>query len=87
MPRLVIVGCRWGDGLSDDSDGPRTALDWRAVDGRVLRERILCCEACRLVWLPADDGRWRAYWLDDGPEDKLLFHCPDCAEREFGVGA
>jgi len=32
----------------------------------------------------ADGRRWRAYWIDDGPEEKLLFYCPECAEREFG---
>jgi hypothetical protein len=25
-----------------------------------------------------------AHWIDDGPEDKLIFYCPECAEREFG---
>jgi hypothetical protein len=37
-----------------------------------------------MVWLPVDDRRWRAYWIDDGPEEKLLFYCPECADREFG---
>jgi hypothetical protein len=23
-------------------------------------------------------------WIDDDPEEKLLFYCPTCAEREFG---
>jgi hypothetical protein len=31
-----------------------------------------------------DGERWRAYWIDDGPEEKLLFYCPECFEREFG---
>jgi hypothetical protein len=53
------------------------------VDGQVLRERDLCCEECRQVWLSKLE-RWRAYWIDDGPEEKLLFYCPECAEREFG---
>jgi hypothetical protein len=38
---------------------------------------------CRKLWLPGDDERWLAYWIDDGPEERLLFYCPDCAEREF----
>jgi hypothetical protein len=42
------------------------------------------CEECRKVWLAADDGRWQAYWIDDGPEEKLAFWCPDCAQRECG---
>ncbi|SRR6266576_1453735 len=41
------------------------------------------CEECRKLWLPGDDERWQAYWVDDGPEELLLFYCPDCAEREF----
>jgi hypothetical protein len=36
------------------------------------------------VWLPADGERWQAYRVDDGPEDKLVFYCPECAEQEFG---
>jgi hypothetical protein len=23
-------------------------------------------------------------WVDDGPEEKLVFYCPECAVREFG---
>jgi hypothetical protein len=42
------------------------------------------CEECRRVWLGGDDERWRSYWIDDGPEDRLAFWCPECAEREFG---
>lgn len=42
------------------------------------------CIECGTVWLPADESRWRAYWVDDGPDDKLVLYCPDCAQREFG---
>ena len=42
------------------------------------------CAECPAVWLPADEARWQAYWIDDGPEEKLLFYCPECSEREFG---
>lgn len=42
------------------------------------------CEECLRRWLPGDSERWRAYRVDDGPEEKLLFYCPECAEREFG---
>jgi hypothetical protein len=35
------------------------------------------------AWLHADE-RWQAYWIDDGPEDKLLVYCPCCAQRDFG---
>jgi hypothetical protein len=47
------------------------------------------CEECRRVWLPVlGRERWQAHWIDDGPEEKLVFYCLDCAEREFGdVGA
>jgi hypothetical protein len=41
------------------------------------------CAECDSRWLPADEGRWSAYLIDDeSPE--LAFYCPDCAEREFG---
>jgi len=41
------------------------------------------CEECRKPWLPVDDERWHAYWIDDGPEEKLVLYCAECAEREF----
>jgi hypothetical protein len=44
------------------------------------------CEECREVWLPFDRDRWEAHWIDDAPEEKLIFFCPECAEREFGTG-
>jgi hypothetical protein len=62
----------------DDAD----ALDC----GAVTTERVAllpACEECRRVWLPGDRDRWRAYWIDDGEEDKLLFYCPTCAQREL----
>jgi hypothetical protein len=43
-------------------------------------------EECRKVWLPDDRERWEAYRIEDGPDDRLLFYCAECAEREFGVG-
>jgi predicted nucleic acid-binding Zn-ribbon protein len=42
------------------------------------------CEECGSLWLAGDPERWRCYVVDDGPDDKLLFYCPDCAKREFG---
>jgi hypothetical protein len=42
------------------------------------------CEECRKIRLPADQERWQAHWIDDGPDEKLVFYCPECAEREFG---
>jgi hypothetical protein len=44
------------------------------------------CAECEARWLPADEERWQAHWVDDGPEEKLIFYCPECAEREFGGG-
>jgi len=41
------------------------------------------CAECGEVWLPGDGDRWQAYWIDDGPDEKLVFYCPECAEREF----
>jgi hypothetical protein len=37
------------------------------------------CEECDKVWLPGDPSRWEAYWIDDGPDEKLVFYCPECA--------
>ena len=50
----------------------------------VLHERVVGCVECRRVWRFLNGERWRAYWIDDGPEEKLLFYCPACSEREFG---
>ena len=42
------------------------------------------CAECLDVWLPADEERWHCHVVDDGPNDKLVFYCPECAEHEFG---
>jgi hypothetical protein len=55
-----------------------TDVHWQGV---VL---IPSCEECLKLWLPIDDERWKALWADDaGSEQRLLFYCPDFAEREF----
>jgi len=41
------------------------------------------CIECDLMWLPWDTDRWQAHWVDDGPEELLLFYCAECAKREF----
>jgi hypothetical protein len=46
---------------------------------------IPLCEECRKLWLPEDQERWEAHWIDDGPEEKLVFYCPHCAALEFGA--
>jgi hypothetical protein len=33
------------------------------------------CEECRTLWLPFDPERWQAHWVDDGPDEKLVFYC------------
>jgi hypothetical protein len=38
------------------------------------------CAECETVWLPADEARWQA-WLTAHEPPELVFHCPDCAER------
>lgn len=43
------------------------------------------CAECLDGWLPADEERWHCYVVDDGPDDKLVFYCPECAGREFGL--
>jgi hypothetical protein len=47
--------------------------------------RIPQCIECAERWLPMDTDHWQAHWIDDGRDDRLLFYCPDCAEREFGT--
>jgi hypothetical protein len=42
------------------------------------------CEECRELWLSDDHERWQAFWIDDGPDEKLVFYCAECAEFEFG---
>jgi RNase P subunit RPR2 len=42
------------------------------------------CKECGAVWLPGDSERWHCFVVDDGPQDRLVFYCPECAEREFG---
>jgi hypothetical protein len=41
------------------------------------------CVECDGVWLPANEESWQARWIDDLPDERLVFHCPECAEREF----
>ena len=43
------------------------------------------CVECDQMWLPWDTDRWQAYWIDDGPDEVLLFYCAECAKREFGT--
>ena len=33
-----------------------------------------------------DEDRWQAHWIDDGPKEKLVSYCSDCAEPESDVG-
>jgi len=56
----------------------------QAAMNLLQHKRDLRCEKCWRVWLWDSDERWRAYLVHDGPDEKLLFYCPDCAERELG---
>ena len=47
---------------------------------------IPTCIECGALWLPESTDRWQAYWIDDGPEEILLFYCEACSKREFGWG-
>lgn len=60
------------------------ALHCRAVTTERVR-LVPACQECSRLWLPGDRDRWRAYWIDAGDEDELLFYCPSCAEREFAA--
>jgi hypothetical protein len=46
------------------------------------------CEECERLWLTTSNvERRHAYWIDDGPEEKLVFYCRVCAKHEFGEEA
>jgi hypothetical protein len=45
---------------------------------------IPSCAECEARWLPADEDRWQAWPTCDEPPE-IVFYCPDCAEREFGL--
>ena len=70
---------------TDDSHSLQTPLPCPTVDGRVLNERAIRCVECRLVWHTHDTARWRAVFLDFGPDDVLRFWCPECWKREFAT--
>jgi hypothetical protein len=42
------------------------------------------CAECVAVWLPDSGERWRAYWIDGGPDEQLVFYCYECAELALG---
>ena len=46
-------------------------------------EHYIQCVECRRIWLSTDLDRWRPFWLEEGPEPRLVFYCAACAEREF----
>lgn len=60
----------------------------RVVDSTAMNSQdvaiVPACEECGDRWPPDDPERWRAMFLDDGPEDVLKFWCLSCWEREFG---
>jgi hypothetical protein len=31
------------------------------------------CVECEAVWMPADETRWQARLIDDGPDERLIF--------------
>jgi hypothetical protein len=41
------------------------------------------CDECGDPWLLGDDDRWKAEFIDNGPEDQLRFWRPECWAREF----
>jgi hypothetical protein len=92
VPWLVIVlDAAAATALSDNAAplGPLRLLSDRITlspeMGRlVLHQRVVRCVECPRVWRFLNGERWRAYRIDDGPEEKLLFYCPECSEREFG---
>ena len=50
---------------------------------------VTTCAKCQRQWLREDEERWRAYHVGDDPGEpaKLVFYCPQCAEREFDASA
>jgi hypothetical protein len=60
--------------------GPRTScLEW-ALKGAAT---ILQCAECEQPWMPEDAEHWWSAYLTDEPP-RVVFYCPECAEREFG---
>jgi hypothetical protein len=55
---------------------------------------VLACEECGARWLPSDPERWRAMFLDDGPEEFSGFGArsagcassPEQTTSEVGTG-
>jgi hypothetical protein len=41
------------------------------------------CEECGERWLGVDVERWRAVFIDEGPDERLAFWCAECWLREF----
>ena len=41
------------------------------------------CVECGDRWLPADEERWQAHWIDDGRDEVLVFYGAECGEWEF----
>jgi hypothetical protein len=46
---------------------------------------VPACGECLRRWLPGSTDRWRAEFIDDGPDEVLLFWCSECWLREFGA--
>ncbi len=55
--------------------------DWRS-----MRTTVLVCAECGRGDSDRKPG-WEGHLvdLDDDGEDEILFFCPDCAAREFGI--
>ena len=49
---------------------------------------LLTCAVCRRPWV-AGRERWCAYHFGDDFSEpaELVFYCPECAERAFGINS
>jgi len=45
------------------------------------------CEESASARFPVDDERWQTSWIDNGPDELLVFYCTEFAERKFGASA
>ena len=60
----------------------RSSLEFGPNERQASRPQANCVE-CDGVRLPENEERWQARWIDGGPDERLVFRCSECAEREF----
>ena len=83
----ACVSSRAGQDLETASGRLPQAHPWRDARQSAAAEPVVLapqCAECHQLWLPDDEERWRSFWVDDGPDEVLVFYFRWCAERKFG---